>query len=143
MRPRNKPLTAHRTPSGSPEKPEILVAEATQRVLRLLREQDEIIGNLTDREVKWLLMYAYMQFGVRQATLAFDFHSAPKKISITPLLNGEPFKVRDWARAKFRLKWQKVERDLPRYLGLNQFRIEFCRVAPRAAYRLEGNRDEG
>jgi hypothetical protein len=128
-----------RRPQEKPQKPEILVAEAATRVIKLLREEDAIIGGLTDKHVKWLLMFAYTQFSVREATICFDFHSKPKQIFITPLRKGQPFKVSEWAKIKFKLKWQKVERDLAPYLKLDQFKITFNRTAPNVAYRLENN----
>lgn len=100
----------------------------TQKVLELMREDDKEIGNLTPYHLKWLLMYTYTQFSVRSAVITLDFKSSPKKIYISPTRDGAPFGVTEWAKLKFVIKWQKVERDIARYIHLPNFQVEFRRL---------------
>lgn len=132
-------LTTKRSPQNkSPEKPEILVKEATNRVLRLLREQDAIIGHLTDEHIRWLFMFTYTYFNVKNAVMTFDFKSKPKKIFISPNVDGKPISIKDWAKIKLKMKFDKTEKDLPNYIKLEQFSISFVRMPPKSSYILVG-----
>lgn len=113
------------------------VEDITLKVLELIKQEDALVGGITPHHVKWLLMFTYYQFDVRTATLTFDFHKKPRMIYVTPTRNGSHFGIKEWAKLKFMLKWKKVERDLPGYMKLPGFAIEFCRIAPPSSYRIE------
>lgn len=122
------------------------VSVAAKRVYDLLREQDEKIGGLNDTMVKWLLMFTYQWFGVRRATMTFNFDSTPKQIFVAPMKETSGklsnFSPLEWHKQAFRLKWKKVERDLPGYMGLSGFTVKFCRSAPEGIHRIEPPRKQ-
>lgn len=97
-------------------------------VVDLLRKEDAIIGHLTDHHVKWLMMFSYTWFDTRQVTIAFDFHSTPKQIFVTPrTAEGGIIPFKKWMMHKIAMFKVKTEKDLPAYIGLKGFEIKFCR----------------
>jgi hypothetical protein len=109
----------------------------TRAAMQFLKEQSAPIGGLQDNHVKWLILFTKSYFTVDNAVMAFDFHSTPKRIFIQPIpKKDDHFGHFEWTVWRTKLKYGKVEKDLPSFLGLDQFTIEFCRVAP------EGNRIE-
>jgi len=113
-------------------------AEAiTNIALGLVNQEDPVVGMLTPSHIKWLLMFTYHQFKVKSAILTFDFMSSPKRIFVTPTKDGVLFGVGEWAKLKFMLKWNKVEKDLPGYMKLVNFKIEFLRAPVETEYRID------
>lgn len=100
-----------------------------QVVQKMLREEDKVIGHLTDHHVKWLMMFAMTYFDTRRVSMAFDFHSTPKAIYVTPrTTTGGIFPFTQWMKHKVRMFAKKHERDMPAYLDIPEFKITFCRT---------------
>lgn len=98
-------------------------------VTKMLREQDAVIGHLTDHHVKWLLMFSMMWFDTRRVSMAFDFHSTPKQVYVTPRTStGGVFPIKQWLFHKVRMFAKRHEKDLPAYIDLRDFEIKFCRT---------------
>ena len=115
----------------------------TRKAIDIVRKENEVVGGITPHHVKWLTMFTYTQFNTRQASISFDLNSNPRRIIINPRKNdGSNFGVAEWAKLKFMLKYKKVETDLPGYIGLKNFTIEFVRVAPEADLKIEPKKAE-
>lgn len=98
-------------------------------VQKMLREEDKVIGHLTDHHVQWLTKFAMIYFDTRRVSMAFDFHSIPKKIYVTPRTpSGGVFPFKQWMLHKIKMFTRKHERDMPSFIGLSDFVITFCRT---------------
>lgn len=106
-----------------------------KKVYNLLREEDEIIGHLTDFKVKWLVGFCQYLFEVEKCQIGVDLHSSPKRIFLVPLKRSkegsyESFPKTTWQKL---LKFKKVkthENDLPGHVGLVNFIVRFEREMP-------------
>ena len=99
-----------------------------KRVLDMLREEDAVIGHLLDSHVTWLMKFTYMWFQTRAVAMAFDFHSTPKRIFITPRpRENAVYPLLVWIKHKAAMLRNRSERDLPGYIGLQGFEVKFCR----------------
>lgn len=106
-------------------------------VTKMLREEDKVIGHLTDHHISWLLKFSMIWFDTRRVSMAFDFHSTPKQIFITPRTSiGGLFPVTDWLWHKGKMFTKRHEKDLPVYLSLAEFKICFCRT-PKVGMDIE------
>lgn len=130
-----------RAPASKSVENPIIAQEIASRVIERLREEDAVIGHVTDHHVKWLLMFTYQMFDVRLADMVFDFHSTPKKIYIAPVQKHKdilkPIDKSKWHKYRIMLKSKSIEERLPAHLGIPEVQVKFCRVAPKGDRTLK------
>lgn len=112
--------------------PKKLVSAAAQKVVDLLREEDKVIGHLTDFKAKWLVGFCNFLFNTNYSKMAVDFNSDPRRILLAPYnINKEgkpvPYPANTWDKTCQRLETERHAKGLPGHIGIEGYEVVFVR----------------
>jgi len=115
---------------GKPDKK--TVKSATDKVVGLLRDEDEKIGHLTDIKVKWLVGLCNYMFNVSYSKIGVNLDTMTIYLVPYGFENGKltEYSEEVWNSIREEKNLSFHEKDMASYLDIPKYTIEFKNIMP-------------